>query len=111
MPQFRFCSPDGLSNTFVYVTHEFLMSHCCRGEKKDSESGREEEEGIRSNGPAKENLKTGEKGRRNMSVREKPGEWKRRDEWGEERKNQSRGGCGQVPRPGPGSAVRLTNGN
>lgn len=59
----------------------------------------------------KENLKMGKKERRNMSGSEKSGEWKRGDNWGEEKKNQSRRGCGQVPRPGPGSAVRLINGN
>lgn len=38
-------------------------------------------------------------------------EWKSVDNWGEERKNQSRGGCGEVPRPATGSAVRMINGN
>lgn len=29
----------------------------------------------------------------------------------EEKKSQSRGGCGKVPRPAAGSAVRMINGN
>lgn len=33
------------------------------------------------------------------------------DNWGEEKKNQSRGGCGEVPRPATGSAVRMINEN
>lgn len=32
------------------------------------------------------------------------------DNWREE-KNQSRGGCGEVPRPATGSAVRMINEN
>lgn len=42
---------------------------------------------------------------------EKSEEWKSADNRGEERKNQKRGGCGEVPRPATGSAVRMINGN
>lgn len=37
------------------------------------------------------------------------------DNWGEDggrkKKNESRGGCGEVPRPAAGSAVTMINGN
>lgn len=42
---------------------------------------------------------------------EKSEEWKSVDSSGEERKNQRRVGCGEVPRPATGSAVRMINGN